>query len=175
VENEIVQWLASIHWPTDWREQLLATFQPDQEEATVRDQVQALQKRIERTRELFLCGEIQHQEYLGEQEKNRDLLRHLQSQEGCDFIKTLEPLADFADQWHQAEESGHLIEQKRLLRLAMMSCSLRGDTLVEIQISRELSRFLAWLHKDKLIKDETGAEAYRTSLGASVATIRLTQ
>jgi Recombinase zinc beta ribbon domain len=175
VENEIVQWLASIHWPLDWREQLLITFQPDQEEAKVREQVQAIQKRIERTRELFLCGEIKHHEYLGEQEKNRDLLRHLQSQEGHDLIKTLEPLADFAEQWHQAEQSGHLIEQKWLLRLAMTSCSLRGNMLVEIQVSRGLSRLLAWLRKDKLIKDETGAEAYQTSLSALMVMIRLTQ
>jgi len=175
VENEIVQWLAAIHWPADWREQLLITFHPDQEEAQVREQVEAIQKRIKRTRELFLCGEIKHQEYLGEQEKNRDLLSRLQSQEGRDLIKKLEPLAEFANQWHQAEESGHLIEQKRLLHLAMTSCLLRGDTLVEIECSRELSRLLAWLYKDKLIKEDTGAEAYQTNLGASVATIKLTQ
>jgi len=70
VENVIVQWLSSMNWPVDWREQLLITFRPDQEEAKVREQVQAIQKRIERTRELFLCGEIKHQEYLGEQEES---------------------------------------------------------------------------------------------------------
>lgn len=65
-----------------------------------------IQERIECRREFYLRGEIRREEYVAEHEKDRTQMRCLQSREGEDLIKLLEPLVDFAARWRAAQEVG---------------------------------------------------------------------
>ena len=124
IETQVADWLSRIQLPEDW---------PANAETWLgmnsTGNHQPAQLRWERAKELYLRGDITHEQYEVEMRLYESGASDLTSQTISATIALGDVIRNFAQEWARALP----VEKRKLLRFALAAAFVRGNTLVAIQ------------------------------------------
>ena len=131
VEEQIVDYLASLPFPEDWEAWVYQQLDPEWDEQEIQRREQDLKERLARAVELYLSGDITKTRYEAEKRACEDQIADLRPGEIRDIILKVESLVRFRSLWVESSP----LNKKRLIRLSLVSAQIRKQRLVSIEPS----------------------------------------
>lgn len=134
IEERVVEWLRALiaRLPADWRERVTDALIPAERQASLAEQEEEIQARVERATRLYLEGHIAHEQFLEEKHRAQIALANLCPAEMGAIIALGELLENFDSHWAKARTP---LEKNGLLREALARVRVQGYTLTAVQPS----------------------------------------
>jgi site-specific DNA recombinase len=140
VEEQVAQYLASFHLPSNWREDVAARLYSAEDREAMEREEQAIQARMERLVELYLAGDVDRTHYEREKRICYDRLADLRPAGYSAIMEAGGTLEHFEHLW----STGSALEQKKLLRSAVAAALIRGKLVRAVQLTEAFYPFVPY-------------------------------
>jgi site-specific DNA recombinase len=125
IEAQVVDLLRGLELPPDWQARLLASASPPQELARRDAERERLQTRLERTRELYLAGDIDRERYVKEQTDCQQKLADLTNVTGSGILSAAQLFELSDEEWAGLTK----LQKRSLVQFALARATLVRDQL----------------------------------------------
>ncbi len=149
VEEQVAQYLASFHLPSNWREDVVARLYPAEDRAAMEREEQAIRARMERLVELYLAGDVDRVHYEREKRAGYDRMADLRPAGYSDIMEAGGTLERFEHLW----STSSALEQKKLLRFAVAAVLIRGKLIRAVKLREAFYPFVPYRNGRKCGSD----------------------